>query len=93
MKEVRDLIKGHKTFAEAEEMYNSGQISQRAWDQYTNIWCWSASRYSGISGYKQDQYCKKFGYTRFLTRIFWVKSVIEGLENQEPLSKKLPKPA
>jgi hypothetical protein len=71
----------------AEEAFRRGLCSKWAWNWYTVIWTWGAPRYTGVPGWKQDDYYKRCGAEALQRRharvLVWRDKLIEKIKQDE----------
>ena len=48
-------------FDQAERYYANGMISRRTWEVFCYLWVWSAPRFYGFPGARQDAFVKAHG--------------------------------
>lgn len=51
------------------DRYNSGQISYVLYKKYCSVWDWSAPRWTGRAGMKQESFWGKYGKNAYYKRI------------------------
>jgi hypothetical protein len=69
------LGRAGRTFADVDTMAREGRISARAADWYVFLWTWSAARFSGTAGRKQDRFHARRGAEALERRFQRVRSL------------------
>ena len=73
----------------AEYYWRIGHWSDDEWEAYMYVWTWSAPRFSGTPGRKQDEYAAKFGMEALerrrnrLIKLFKVKVITPSEEQYQ----------
>ena len=57
------------SFAEAERMFLEGRIGARCWEAYCRVWSWTAARFGGRAGERQEAFWAKHGKAAFYAKV------------------------
>jgi hypothetical protein len=73
-KEITHLI--NLSYNDAERRYSNGGMSQRQWMIYCLFWDWSAARFSGGAGLRQEHLYRRRGPEALDRRILRFRSAL-----------------